>query len=135
LPDFCPGIHAAVLCAEVLVKTSSLFDSELERSDTHALCLIGALASKAARGEDSMTNNAKFVIAGFVIAAAAAVAPAATAQPPQCPKGPGWFLSEPSPGDVVVDRNGNGLICVIGVHGRGSSRDVPGFSVTDDLGR
>jgi hypothetical protein len=82
-----------------------------------------------------MTNNAKFVIAGFVIAAAVVIAPPAGSQPPQCPKGPGWFVSPPSPGDVVVDRNGNGLICVIGVQGRGSSRDVPGFSVTDDLAR
>jgi len=45
----------------------------------------------------------------------------------------GWFLTPPSPGDRVVDRNGDGLICVKGVNGRGSSRDVPGFSVRDDL--
>jgi hypothetical protein len=42
-------------------------------------------------------------------------------------------LTAPSPGDVVVDRNGDGLICVKAVNGRGSSRDVPGFSVRDDL--
>lgn len=45
----------------------------------------------------------------------------------------GWFLTPPSPGDVVVDRNGDGFICVKAVNGRGSSRDVPGFSVRDDL--
>jgi hypothetical protein len=46
-----------------------------------------------------MTNNANFVIAGCVIAATVAIAAAARSQPPQCPKGPGWFLSPPSPGD------------------------------------
>ncbi len=45
----------------------------------------------------------------------------------------GWFLTPPSSGDAVVDRNGDGLICVKEVDGRGSSRDVPGFSVRDDL--
>jgi hypothetical protein len=87
-----------------------------------------------------MLRRWKFVVAGVVAVAAMVGAPAALSDGngvgPQkaCPSDEaGWFLTPPSPGDTVVDRNGDGLICVKGVNGRGSSRDVPGFSVTDDL--
>ena len=78
----------------------------------------------------------KLVLAlGSLYAVSLSVPSPAQADPDKaCPNdGAGWFLSTPSPGDVVVDRNADGLICVKAVNGRGSSRDVPGFSVMDDL--
>jgi hypothetical protein len=82
-----------------------------------------------------MSRKAKVLVAGLVAIAALAVAPAANAEPNKvCPsQQAGWFLTPPSSGDTVVDRNDDGLICVKAVNGRGSSRDVPGFTVRDDL--
>jgi hypothetical protein len=85
-----------------------------------------------------MSFKVKAVIASLVAAAAIvlalAVSPAGNASAPfPCPPEDGWFLTEPSPGDVFFDLNGDGLICVKGVPGRGSSRDVPGFTAMDDL--
>jgi len=74
------------------------------------------------------------LVLGSVCAVALSVPSPAHADPDNpCPDHGGWFLTSPSPGDVVVDRNGDGLICVKAVNGRGSSRDVPGFTVMDDL--
>lgn len=89
-----------------------------------------------------MLRRSRFALAAFVAVAVMVGAPAAFSYPAGQGVGPqkacpsvegGWFLTPPSPGDTVVDRNGDGLICVKGVPGRGSSRDVPGFSVKDDL--
>jgi hypothetical protein len=82
-----------------------------------------------------MSRKLKASVVGLVAAAALVAAPAANAEPQKvCPSEEGgWFLTPPSPGDTVVDRNGDGFICVKAVNGRGSSRDVPGFSVRDDL--
>ena len=79
------------------------------------------------------------VLIGSLVAAAALVAAltaasGATADAPfPCPPNGGWFLTPPSPGDVFFDHNGDGLICVKGVNGQGSSRDSPGFTARDDL--
>jgi hypothetical protein len=80
-----------------------------------------------------MSRKVKALITGLVAAAAVAVVPAGNAEAPfPCPPD-GWFLTEPSPVDVFYDHNGDGLICVKGVPGRGSSVDVPGFTARDDL--
>ncbi len=90
-----------------------------------------------------MRRVSKFALAGLVAMGIAALSATGTAQGyggkgvgpgKACPNdGEVWFLTGPSPGDTVVDRNGDGLICVRAVQGRGSSRDVPGFTVRDDL--
>jgi hypothetical protein len=82
-----------------------------------------------------MSRKVKALVAGLIAVAAFGVTPAANAEPNKvCPsQRAGWFLTPPSPGDAVVDRDGDGLICVKAVNGRGSSRDVPGFSVRDGL--
>jgi hypothetical protein len=92
------------------------------------------------KGENSMPRKVKTFAAAVVVAATAALAatvvPAASAEAPfPCPpETAGWFLTSPSPGDVFFDHNGDGLICVKFVGpGRGSSRDVPGFTARDDL--
>jgi hypothetical protein len=82
-----------------------------------------------------MSRKVKALVAGLLAVAVFGVTPAANAEPKKaCPsQRAGWFLTPPLPGDVVVDRDGDGLICVKAVNGRGSSRDVPGFSVRDNL--
>lgn len=91
-----------------------------------------------------MIRRLKFGLASFFLAAVmlGAASPAAMAAPAYSGAGPGklcpseaggWFVSPPSAGDTVVDMNGDGVICVKAVDGRGSSRDVPGFTVIDDL--
>ena len=83
------------------------------------------------------SRAAAIAVASTMVAVPAiglASGPAGAAPQKACPSDDGgWFLTPPSPGDTVVDRNGDGLICVKAVSGRGSSRDVPGFSVRDDL--
>jgi hypothetical protein len=82
-----------------------------------------------------MSRKVKALVAGLLAVGVFGVTPAANAEPNKvCPsQRADWFLTPPSPGDVVVDRDGDGLICVKAVNGRGSSRDVPGFSVRDNL--
>jgi hypothetical protein len=73
------------------------------------------------------------VVVAAVVMALTAASGAKAAAPFPCPPEDGWFLTPPSPGDVFYDKNGDGLICVKGVPGRGSSVDVPGFTARDDL--
>lgn len=49
-----------------------------------------------------------------------------------CPRDK-WFSPSPAEGDEAVDKNGDGLICVRPVRGRGSSPAVPGFTTIDNL--
>ncbi len=65
-----------------------------------------------------------------VLVLGAAASPATADRPGPCASDK-WFVSPPAPGDEAADHNGNGLICVRGVHGNGSSV-FHGITVVDD---
>jgi hypothetical protein len=69
------------------------------------------------------------------LGAAPALADQSTASAQQvgpCPSGE-WSASAPAPGDEGVDRNGNGVICVLVIGGQGGNSVVPGVVVIDDI--